>query len=121
MIWIEFCGRRTDTRSLGYLMTRLLFWRRSIRRTKRIAKEVTGGSLRTIDFAGKHKKPCAHISQAGNYNPAEALQRFVSEHGIKTLNVAGSRGSKEPGLHQWVMKVIEDAFFWGQDSPAPGS
>lgn len=78
-----------------------------------LSKEVTGGSLRTIEFARKHRKPCAHISRAGNYQPAEALQRFVAEHGIKVLNVAGSRESKEPGLHQWVIDVIEDAFFFG--------
>lgn len=80
-----------------------------------LAKNVTGGSLRTIEFARKHKKPCAHISKAGNYQTAEALIRFVEEHGISVLNVAGSRESKEPGLHRWVMSVIEEAFFWGEN------
>ncbi len=81
-----------------------------------MAKEVTGGSLRTVEFARKHKKPCFHISKSsGNYtDPALKHQRFVSEHGIKRLNVAGSRGSKEPDLHRWVMKVLEDAFFWSE-------
>jgi hypothetical protein len=46
-----------------------------------------------------------------------SLQRFVDEHGIKRLNVAGSRESKEPGIHRWVMKVIEDAFFWSENHP----
>jgi hypothetical protein len=82
-----------------------------------LSKDVTGGSLRTMDFASKHKKPCAHISRAGTYQPAEALLRFVEEHGIKVLNVAGSRESKEPGLHLWVMQVIDDAFFWGVSHP----
>ena len=84
-----------------------------------MTKEVTGGSLRTVEFARKHKKPCFHISKSsGNYtDPALKLQRFVSEHGIKRLNVAGSRGSKEPDLHRWVMKVLEDAFFWGETQP----
>ncbi len=82
-----------------------------------LAKELTGGSLRTLDFARKHKKPCAHISKAGNYAPALALQRFVQEHGIKRLNVAGSRGSKEPELHAWAMAVLEDAFFCGDNHP----
>jgi hypothetical protein len=39
------------------------------------------------------------------------LKRFVEEHKIKTLNVAGSRESKEPGLHDWVMQVLVEAFF----------
>ncbi len=77
----------------------------------------TGGSLRTVEFARKHKKPCAHISKAGNCQPAEALQRFVREHGIKRLNVAGSRETKEPGIHLWVMGVIDDAFFYGENRP----
>jgi hypothetical protein len=52
-----------------------------------------------------------------NYKPAEALQRFVQEQGIKVLNVAGSRESKEPGIYLWVYDVIEDAFFWSQRHP----
>ncbi len=82
-----------------------------------LAREVTGGSLHTIDFARKHKKPCAHILRVGHYQAEEALKRFVSEHGIKTLNVAGSRESKEPGLHLWVTGVIEDAFFSSKAHP----
>jgi len=80
---------------------------------------VTGGSLRTIDFARKHKKPFLHIPKAsGDYtDPALKLQRFITEHGIKTLNVAGSRESKEPGIWKWVYKAIDDAFFWGERHP----
>ncbi len=77
------------------------------------ASVATGGSLKTIGFAKKHRKPCIHISRASDslFGPAQQLQEFVKEHGIKTLNVAGSRESKEPGIHQWVMRVLEDAFF----------
>ena len=84
-----------------------------------LAAKITGGSLRTVEFARKHQKPFIHISQAGGglFDPALSLQRFVDEHGIKRLNVAGSRESKEPGIHRWVMKVIEDAFFWSDNHP----
>jgi hypothetical protein len=84
-----------------------------------LAKEVTGGSLRTINFAKKHKKPWVHISKSGpvSTEPALLLQNFIDTHGIEILNVAGSRESKEPGLHRWVMKVIEDAFFWPENHP----
>ncbi|MCX6969702.1 MAG: putative molybdenum carrier protein [Verrucomicrobia bacterium] len=79
-----------------------------------LAKEVTGGSLRTLAFARKHKKPCLHISAHGTgyRDPALTLQQFVAEHGIKRLNAAGSRASKEPGVWQFAYQVIEDAFFW---------
>jgi hypothetical protein len=42
--------------------------------------------------------------------PAQLL-RFVNEHQIKTLNVAGSRASKEPEIYQFVKRILEDAFF----------
>jgi hypothetical protein len=83
------------------------------------ASKVAGGSLRTIDFAKKHGKPWVHISRQGpdHADPAVALQRFIQEHGIEVLNVAGSRESKEPGLHRWAMRVINDAFFLGGKPP----
>lgn len=84
-----------------------------------LAAEVTGGSLRTIEFAKKHGKPCLHIAKAGGFyeSPAMILQRFVQGEEIKTLNVAGSRESKEPGIHEWVMQVLEDALFWSENHP----
>ncbi|MCH7227340.1 putative molybdenum carrier protein [Verrucomicrobiaceae bacterium E54] len=39
----------------------------------------------------------------------EALRAFVEAHGVKCLNVAGSRGSKEPGLHGRVVEVLRAA------------
>ncbi len=82
-----------------------------------LARNVTGGSLRTIEFARKHGKPWIHISKAGDYNPAVTLQGFVKDNGIGVLNVAGSRGSKEPDLWQWVCRIVEDAFFWSSSHP----
>lgn len=86
-----------------------------------LAETVTGGSLRTIGFARKHGKPCLHLSRNvgrfGYRDRSEFLQRFVEEHGIKILNVAGSRESKEPGIHAWVREVLENAFFWDRTHP----
>jgi len=81
-----------------------------------MASELTGGSLRTVKFAEKHRKPWIHVS-GRDYQPVKSLQQFVSEHGIRILNVAGSRGSKEPDVYRWVAQVIEDAFFWSQKNP----
>jgi hypothetical protein len=85
-----------------------------------LASEATGGSLKTIGFARKHKKPCLHLSQSGRSfsPPAVQLREFVKAHGIKVLNVAGSRESKEPGIHDWAMGVLGDAFFNGEN-PSP--
>jgi len=56
-------------------------------------------------------------SEVDYTDPALKLQHFITEHGIKTLNVAGSRESKEPGIWKWVYKAIDDAFFWGESHP----
>ncbi|MCH7228732.1 putative molybdenum carrier protein [Haloferula sp. A504] len=83
-----------------------------------LAAKLTGGSLRTAEFARKHGKPLIHLSRSGGpYNSAEQLQGFVDEHGIRVLNVAGSRDSKEPELYSWVIQILEDAFFWSENHP----
>ena len=81
------------------------------------ARELTGGSKLTAAFARKHGKPWIHIPEASCRRPAEVLQRFVQEHSIRVLNVAGSRESKQPGLWRWTYDVLDDAFFWGETRP----
>jgi hypothetical protein len=58
---------------------------------------------------GKHKKPNLHL-WAGDKAAAEKLRAFVEEHRVKVLNVAGPRASKEPGVGEFVMKILEEAF-----------
>ena len=36
---------------------------------------------------------------------------FIREHDIKVLNVAGSRGSKEPGVAAFVKLALDEAFY----------
>ena len=70
--------------------------------------------LQAIDFACMHKKPYLHVWRGQSYgDPALTLQWFVQEHGVKVLNVAGSRECEDPGIWLRVYQVIEDAFFWG--------
>lgn len=38
----------------------------------------------------------------------EQLRRFVEQHGIRVLNVAGSRESREPGIHRWVVETLRE-------------
>lgn len=79
---------------------------------------VSGGSKRTIDFAQKHTKPWIHLHPDMDKDPVEALREFVEKHQIQNLNVAGTRGSKEPQLHAWVCEVLEAAFFATDDQRA---
>jgi len=80
-----------------------------------IESALTGGSLKTQVFASKHKKPCVHIHQ-GLYHPESALSRFVIAHKIKSLNVAGPMGSKEPSVYDFVFATLDAVFFPVTDS-----
>ena len=74
-----------------------------------IEPTLTGGSLKTMDFARKRKKPRHHLC-AGDNAAANKLKAFVEEHRVKILNVAGPRASKDPGVGDFVMTVLEKAF-----------
>ncbi len=76
-----------------------------------MARQVSGGSLRTLEFAEKLSKPVYHLSRQEFHDVPKALRLFVEEQGIKTLNIAGSSESREPGIHAWAMEVLEGAFF----------
>jgi hypothetical protein len=77
---------------------------------------LTGGSKKTVAFAIKHKKPWLHICRDGQYDAAESLHRFISDHRIEILNAAGSRASKEPQIAAFVKEVLEEAFYPRSDS-----
>ena len=65
-----------------------------------------GGSRRTADFAEKLSKPWIHM-RAGVH--PRYLARFLTKHGVKTLNVAGKRESVQPGVHEFAMQVLDEA------------
>jgi hypothetical protein len=75
-----------------------------------MATKLTGGSKLTADAAKKLGKPWLHLS-AGNYSPAADLLEFITAHNIEVLNVAGTRGSKEPEVGKFVKRALEEAFF----------
>jgi Circularly permutated YpsA SLOG family len=63
----------------------------------------------TAEFAVKQDKPCLH-AHSGQEDVAQALRDFVADNEIKTLNVAGPRASKEPGVAKFVKELLEKAF-----------
>ena len=71
-----------------------------------LSSKLTGGSKRTAEFAAKHRKPWIHISAADGPAVHTKLAQFVSANGIKVLNVAGTRGSKEPGVGELVLQSL---------------
>lgn len=84
-----------------------------------ISPTLAGGSMRTAFFAAKHRKPWIHLPRrASTYtSPALLLQEFVEENGIRILNVAGTRASKEPDVWGFTYDTLEAAFFWSEAHP----
>jgi hypothetical protein len=74
-----------------------------------IEPTLTGGSLKTMEFARKRKKPRLHL-HPGIADPEGKLRAFLQENSVKILNVAGPRASKEPEVVQFVTLVLDKAF-----------
>jgi len=53
-------------------------------------------------------RPCLHV-HPGNDDP-KTIKTFLERNKVKTLNVAGPRGSNEPGTYDYVTEVLERTF-----------
>lgn len=74
-----------------------------------IGATLTGGSKLTAEVAARYRKPWLHLAKESPGDTAAALRSFLDEHGVKVLNVAGSRASKEPEVGEFVRVVLEAA------------
>lgn len=80
-----------------------------------VGRELRGGSLLTVELAGRYNKPVIHLrAQDEGTNHAQELRAFIEEFGISVLNIAGPRESDEPGVYQFVSRVLDQA---GADAP----
>jgi hypothetical protein len=76
-----------------------------------LAPTLTGGSRRTAELARQQGRPWLHLARdAGARDPGQQLRRFVQEHEIRVLNVAGPRASIEPAVGAFVREVLDRAF-----------
>jgi hypothetical protein len=71
---------------------------------------LTGGSALTTSFAERHRKPWIHIDLQTTPSPeaARMIQEWIGRNGIKIMNVAGPRKSKDPTIYQAVMELLEE-------------
>ncbi|MFC2075209.1 putative molybdenum carrier protein [Bdellovibrionota bacterium] len=69
----------------------------------------TGGTGVTKEMAAKHKKPCIHVNFFTEPMP-EFVRNWASQHNIKTLNIAGPRESKNPGIYDQATKFLKKLF-----------
>jgi hypothetical protein len=74
-----------------------------------IEPTLTGGSFKTVEFARKHQKPQLHLC-ARDRSALDKLKAFVRQNRVNVLNVAGPRASNEPGVGEFVMRTLEEAF-----------
>lgn len=72
------------------------------------------GSLLTIRTALVAKTPLLVVDFDKTSDPdaIEALRTFTLRNSIKTLNVAGSRESRDPGIYSRVYRVVRFAVGW---------
>jgi Circularly permutated YpsA SLOG family len=80
-----------------------------------VRRELRGGSLLTVELAGRYNKPVIHLcAQDEGTNHAQELRAFIEEFGISVLNIAGPRESDEPDVYRFVSRVLDQA---GADAP----
>lgn len=71
-----------------------------------IADKLSGGSLKTLELAVKHRRPHLHLSAAAKENAASELKKWIEQNKIQVLNVAGPRASKEPEVAGFVASIL---------------
>ena len=76
-----------------------------------IRPELVTGSQRTLQTARQLRKPVLHLSRAAHSRDAAVLLKaFLEEHRVRILNVAGSKASEEPGIAEFVTRVLSQTF-----------
>lgn len=71
--------------------------------------KLTGGSALTRKLAKKHNRPWLHIDldEVVGTKAVQIIAGWVNENDVEILNVAGPRASKDPGIHDFVMGILE--------------
>ena len=69
-----------------------------------------GGTLATQVFAQRLNKPClvVQLDHGVTAKAAASVGEWVSQHQIKTLNVAGPRESKRPGIYRLTRELLAE-------------
>lgn len=74
--------------------------------------ELKGGSLLTLEFVEKYKKPFLHIdfSALSLEQAAKKTQKWLDSIDCKTLNIAGSRASEDSEIYEKVKTFLQELF-----------
>jgi hypothetical protein len=73
--------------------------------------ELTGGTRLTAEMATDQGKPLLHLcrASAGPLEGAVELRKFLADHRVTRLNVAGPRASQDPDVAAFVEAVLAAA------------
>ena len=71
--------------------------------------KLTGGSELTLQLAIQHKKKLLHIdlNEIRGFSAAQLIQSWIVRNGIKTLNVAGPKKSKDPDIYEDTARLLK--------------
>ena len=76
-----------------------------------LADKLTGGSLKTQEFATKHGKPVLHFRPGVH---PKFIRSFLISNNVRCLNIAGSKESTAPGISALVMGALDAACLHAQ-------
>jgi hypothetical protein len=73
--------------------------------------ELTGGTRLTAETAAEQDRPILHLcrERIGVLEAAVELRKFLAEHRVTRLNVAGPRASQDPDIAAFVDAVLTAA------------
>lgn len=87
-------------------------------------KRLSGGTKRTVGFAERHGKPVRTFPLRHDFFALGGAAFWIHENGFKTLNVAGPRESKHPGIQSlaagYVAALAGKLRAFAADDSAPG-
>jgi hypothetical protein len=70
--------------------------------------KLTGGSALTRKLSKQHNRPWLHIDldKVDKTEPVQIIAGWIDKHDIQILNVAGPRASKDQGIHDFVLSIL---------------
>lgn len=82
----------------------------------------TGPSKRTVALAQRHGRPCLHLDlqRVHPLKASGALYQWILAHGVKVLNVAGSRSTEDRAIYNDTYQVIWGLFVLDTLGADPG-
>jgi predicted Rossmann fold nucleotide-binding protein DprA/Smf involved in DNA uptake len=71
--------------------------------------ELDGGTAYTVELAAELEKPCLVVNVDNSLAVGE-IRRWLTNHQIRILNVAGPREEKRPGISGQTIKLLLELF-----------